>query len=171
MIRGRVEHMLARMTGGRGWLVLVSLIVCLAGTSVFQASALGNNMVDAADAVIGTWQGIIPGGPRAATIMIVRNGDGLAGTFMGYDYDRPVAGQDGKPLDGPTPKVTRRTGLMLIDPKFNGKTLSFKLKLPSRDGGTREADAEMTLADPDNAEMKVTMPGNRPPLVIKMTRE
>ena len=163
--------MLARMMGVRGWLVLVSMIVCLAGSNVFHASAGVNKMADVADDIIGTWQGSIPGGPRAATIMVVRNGDALAGTFMGYDYDRPVAGQDGKAIDGPTPKVMRRTGLMLIDPKLNGKTLSFKLKLPSREGGTREANAEMTLAEADKAEMKVTMPGNRPPLVIQMTRE
>jgi hypothetical protein len=103
--------------------------------------------------------------------MIVRGGGGLVGTFMGYDYDRPVAGKDGKPIEGPAPKVTRRTGLLLVDPKFDGKTLTFRLQLPARDGGTREATGELTLSDADSAQMKLTMPGNRPPLVLKMTRE
>ncbi len=167
MIRDILRGALAR-THGAGWLsVLTALAICLAATIALQAKT---SAADEADAFVGTWQGNIEGGPRAATLMIVRGG-GLVGTFMGYDYDRPVAGKDGKLIEGPTPKVARRTGLLLIDPKFDGKTLTFRLQLPARDGGTREAMGELTLADADSAQMKLTMPGNRPPLVMKMTRE
>lgn len=176
MITDKIKQTFNRRRSGRGPLVTasltaVSLIMFLACMAVFAGGIASDKAIDATDAIVGTWQGNIPGGPRAATIMVVRGADGLVGAFMGYDYDRPVAGNDGSSIDGPTPKVMRRTGLVLAEPKFDGRRLTFKLTLPSRDGGTRQATGELTLADSDNAEMRLTMPGNRPPLVLKMTRE
>lgn len=168
MIRETLRGKRSRSHVARWLSVLTVLALCVSASAALRA---GPGAAEEADAVVGTWQGNIEGGPRAATIMIVRSGGALVGTFMGYDYDRPVAGKDGKAIEGPAPKVARRTGLLLIDPKFDGKTLAFRLQLPSRDGGTREAMGELTLSDADNAQMSLKMPGNRPPLVMKMMRE
>lgn len=126
----------------------------------------------AAASVVGTWHATLPNGLRMATIAVVTEGEGFAGAFVGYDYDQ--ASFD-KPLEG-TPKVKTRSGSLLIAPRLDGSTFTFRVQIrhpsppPNRPPGY-EVSGEIKLAGGDTAELRLSAPHKADPLVLKLTRE
>ena len=123
--------------------------------------------------VVGAWQATLPNGVRAATVSIVPAGEGLAGAFVGYDYDRRTDGAQ-KP-DGP-PKVAVRTGAVLTDVKLEGERLTFKMFLrhpmppPGVPAGF-DIKGEIVLKGGDAAELRLSVPQKTDPLVMQLTRD
>lgn len=126
-----------------------------------------------ASSVVGTWQATAPNGLRVATVSIVPDGGGFAGAFVGYDYGR--ASFD-KPLEGDPPKVTTRTGSLLIAPKLDGDTFTFRVLIrhpsppPNAPPGF-EISGEIKLRGGDTAELKLSAPHKGEPLALKLSRE
>lgn len=126
-----------------------------------------------ASSVVGTWRAAAPNGLRVATISIVPDGEGFAGAFVGYDYER--ASFD-KPLEKDPPKVTTRTGSLLIAPKLDGDTFTFRviIRYPSPPPNAPpgfEISGEIKLRGGDTAELKLSAPHKGEPLALKLSRE
>ena len=159
-----------RARGARTLLALVTLVAA----AVFVANAFARPR-RAADvsAVVGAWQATMPNGVRTATISIVPSGEGLAGTFVGYDYDRTI--DPSRPPEG-TPKVAIRSGAVLTDVKLEGDKLTFKMFLrhpsppPDRPAGVN-VSGEIVLQGGDAAELRLSAPQKPEPLVMKLTRD
>jgi hypothetical protein len=124
--------------------------------------------------VVGAWHASAPNGLRVATLTIVPDGEGFAGAFVGYDYDRALSFD--KPLEGAPPKVSVRSGSLLIAPKLEGHTFTFRVQIrhpsppPDRPAGY-EISGEVKLNGGDTAELKLSAPHKADPLVLKLTRE
>lgn len=140
------------------------------------ASARGEAQTNAdapASSVVGTWRATAPNGLRVATVSIVQDGEGFAGAFVGYDYAQ--ASFD-KPLEGAPPKVTTRTGSLLIAPKLDGDTFTFRVLIrhpsppPNAPPGF-EISGEIKLRGGDTAELKLSAPHKGEPLALKLSRE
>ncbi|HEV2859380.1 MAG TPA: hypothetical protein VGX48_00070 [Pyrinomonadaceae bacterium] len=160
-----------RARGAGGLLTLAALI---AACAVFGADSFARpkRAADAAS-VVGAWQATLPNGLRVATISIVPAGEGLAGAFVGYDYDRRT---DGVQKPDVPPKVTTRTGAVLTDVKLEGDKLTFKMYLrhPSPPPGMPpgfDISGEIVLKGADAAELRMSAPQKTDPLVMKLTRD
>lgn len=159
-----------RARGAGSLLALAALAACAA----FGADSLArpSRAADAAS-VVGAWQATLPNGLRTATVSIVPAGEGLAGVFVGYDYDRRTDGVQ-KP-DG-TPKVAVRTGAVMTDVKLEGDRLTFKMFLrhptppPGMPAGF-DISGEIVLKGGDAAELRLTAPQKTDPLVMQLTRD
>ena len=154
-------------------LLIAGLAAVAAGVSAAAQGAVSPAAGDAAS-FVGTWQATSPGGVRTGTLTLVQGGEGLAGAFVGYDYDRPL--DFTKPAEGPPPKVSMRSGALLSDVKLDGNTLTFKMYLrhpsppPGKPAGF-ELSGEVRFQGGDAAELRLSAPHKPEPLVMKLTRE
>jgi hypothetical protein len=106
--------------------------------------------------IIGTWKGEINQQP-AVEVLLRNDGGKLAGTAVFY----PIRGV------GEEPPAGEKTEVSLIEPQFNGRALSFKIKRP--DGAT--AKIEMKFVSETEAVMKpVDDPDVPEDMVIKMKK-
>lgn len=100
-------------------------------------------------------------------------GGGLAGAFVGCDYDRRTDAAR-KPDD--PPKVAVRTGAVLTDVKLEGERLTFRMYLrhpappPGMPAGF-DISGEIVLKGGDAAELRLTAPQRTEPLVMNLTRD
>ncbi|HEV3468095.1 MAG TPA: hypothetical protein VG148_02160 [Pyrinomonadaceae bacterium] len=127
-----------------------------------------------AAAVVGAWQARLPAGLLAGWLVLVPDGDGLAGAFVGYDYAGPV--NMDKPAEGAPPKIAMRTGSVLRDLKREGDRLTFRMTLrhpsppPGRPAGF-EVTGEVKFEGEGRAELKLSAPVQPEPLTLRLTRE
>jgi hypothetical protein len=153
-------------------LLIVGLAIVAASVTA-KAQDAAKTAGDTAS-IVGTWQAVSQGGVRVGTLTIVQNGDGLAGAFVGYDYDKPVDLK--KPVEGTPPKVAMRTGSLLSDVKLDGNQLTFKLYLrhpsppPGKPAGF-ELSGEVKLQGGDAAELRLSAPHKPEPMIMKLTRD
>jgi len=166
----RLTKYLACARRARGARTLLALAALAAVAAVGADSQARKRAADAAS-VVGAWQGTLPNGMRAATISIVPSGDGLAGAFVGYDYERRTDSPAGAP-----PKVSVRSGAVLTDVKLEGDRLTFKMYLrhPSPPAGRPagvDISGEIVLQGGDAAELRLSAPQKTEPLVMKLTRD
>src|SRR3712207_845610 len=109
-----MRHVNPKARPGAALLAAVcSLLVGLGATAVSAAQ----------DAILGTWHFSSPDGKtRVATINVRSEAEKLAGDFVGYEYDRSddAAGEK---------KVVAKLESPLIEPRFDGKALTFKVKI------------------------------------------
>ena len=149
-----------------------AVAACLFAAARGEAQTTNTNAN--ASTVVGSWRATSPNGLRVATLAIVPDGDGFAGAFVGYDYDRAISFD--KPLEGAPPKVKTRTGSPLSAPKLDGDTFTFKVLIrhpsppPNKPAGY-EVSGEIKLGGGDNAELRLSAPHKPDPLVLKLTRE
>jgi hypothetical protein len=136
--------------------VVPSLIVSaltVAGSS-FQTGQGQNG------AIVGTWQGKFEKENLPAITLILREeGDKLTGSVISYKYRTDNEGH---------PELEKKYEEPLTDPKFDGKTLSFKMKFEVEEGKTIELAQEMRLLGGDKAELNEV---GKPNESIRMTRE
>ena len=152
-------HVNSKARAGAG--LLVAAVALLA---VFNAA--GAKLTSAPqDAILGTWHFTTPDGKtRVATVEVKSEGDKLAGTFTGYEYDK-------RDDDSGEKKVVAKLESPLIDPKFDGKALTFKVKVqpPRADMQPMEMEIEMKLTGANEGETRIVGRPEAPPL--KATRE
>lgn len=99
----------------------------------------------------GTWHFTTPDGKtRVATIEVKSEGEKLAGTFVGYEYDR-------RDDEGGEKKVVAKLESPLIDAKFDGKALTFKVNVrpPRADVPPMEMEVEMRLSGENEGETRI----------------
>ena len=128
-------------------------------------AAGANSTPEAQDAILGTWHFTTPDGKtRVATVDVKSEGGKLAGTFVGYQYDK----RDDEPGEK---KVVAKMESPLIDPKFDGKALTFKVKLqpPRADMQPMEMEIEMKLTGENEGESRIVGRPEAP--ALKATRE
>ena len=162
----------ARRARGAGSLLALAALVATCAALGADSLARPKRAADPAS-VVGAWQGTLPNGLRAATVSIVPSGDGWAGAFVGYDYDRRT--DETSPPDG-TLKVATRTGAVLTDVKLEGARLTFKMYLrhPSPPPGMPagfDISGEIILKGGDAAELRLSAPQKTEPLVMKLKRD
>ena len=150
----------------------IAFAVCLFASA--RGEAQTTNMKANPSTIVGSWRATSPNGLRVATLTIVPDGEGFAGAFVGYDYDRAVSFD--KPLEGPPPKVTTRSGSPLFTPELVGDTFTFKVQIrhpspPPNQPASHEVSGEIKLAGGDDAELRLSAPRKPEPLVLKLTRE
>jgi hypothetical protein len=127
-----------------------------------------------AASVVGVWHASLPTGLRMATLTVVPDGEGFGGAFVGYDYGRKV--DFGKPLEGPPPPVSIRTGSLLTGARLEGGSFIFKVFLrhpsppPGKPAGY-EVTGEVRLNSGDAAELRLSAPHKPEPMILKLTRE
>ena len=125
----------------------------------------------AAEPFVGVWEALLPNGLRAGSLAVVpAAGGGVAGAFVGYDYDRTSGGS------GESPKVTTRTGSALIAPALGGGALTFsmQLRMTSPPPGAPEyfdVRGEMRLTGEGAGELKLFSPRAAEPLTLRLARE
>ena len=165
-VAGSVSAAIALVAFG----VLVAF--CSAGAALAQEGAKPSP--GGAAAVTGAWHATLPTGLRVATLTIVPDGEGFGGAFVGYDYDRKL--DFSKPVEGPPPQVSIRSGSMLKGARLEGDTLTFKIYLrhpsppPGRPAGY-EVSGEAKFAGGDAAELRLSAPNKPEPMVLKLKRE
>ena len=145
----------------------VALGVTCAAASVYSFG-VGQGPKDAArtfpqSTLPGTWHFTTPDGKtRVATIDVRTEGEKLAGTFVGYQYDK---GDD----EGGEKKVVAKLESPLIDPKFDGKALTFKVKVqpPRADMQPMEMEVEMKLTGENEGETRLIGRPEAPALKAK----
>jgi hypothetical protein len=129
-------------------------------------NAAGANLTSAAqDAILGTWHFTTPDGKtRVATIDVKSEAGKLAGAFTGYEYDK-TDGEAGEK------KVVAKLESPLIDPKFDGKALTFKVKIqpPRADMQPMEMEIELKLTGENEGETRIVGRPEAP--ALKATRE
>jgi hypothetical protein len=127
-----------------------------------------------AASIVGAWHATLPTGLRIATLTVAPDGEGFGGAFVGYDYAGKVDFQ--KPLEGPPPRVSTRSGSMLTGAKLEGDTFTFKVFIrhpsppPGKPAGY-EVTGEVKLAGGDAAELRLSAPHKPEPMLLKLTRE
>ena len=154
-----MRHVDSKTRAGAGLLVAaLSLLAVL--------NAAGASLTSAAqDAILGTWHFTTPDGKtRVATIDVKSEGGKLAGTFTGYEYDRRDDADGEK-------KVVAKLESPLIDPKFDGKALTFKVKVqpPRADMQPMEMEIELKLTGENEGETRIVGRPEAP--ALKATRE
>jgi BlaR1 peptidase M56 len=115
--------------------------------------------------LLGTWNFTTPDGKtRVATINVKSEGGKLAGTFVGYEYDK-------RDDEGGEKKAVAKLESPLIDPKFDGKALTFKVKIQPRQADTQpmEIEIEMKLTGENEGETRILGRPEAP--ALKATRE
>lgn len=147
----------------------VALVVTCAAASAYSFS-VGQESKDAArtfpqTSLLGTWHFTTPDGKtRVATIDVKSEEGKLAGTFVGYEYD--------KRHDEPgEKKVVAKLESALFDPKFDGKALTFKVKIqpPRPDVQPMEMEVEMRLTGENEGETRIIGRPEAP--ALKASRE
>jgi beta-lactamase regulating signal transducer with metallopeptidase domain len=116
-------------------------------------------------AIMGTWHFTTPDGKtRMATVNVKPDGEKLAGTFVGYEYDK-------RDDEGGEKKVVAKLESPLIDPRFDGKALTFKVKIqpPRADVQPLEMEIEMKLTDENEGETRIVGRPEAP--ALKATKE
>lgn len=152
-------------------IMLAALLLSAAGSAFAQEGA---KPAAGAAALTGTWHATLPTGLRMATLTIVPDGEGFGGAFVGYDYDRKMDFR--KPVEGPPPQVSTRSGSMLTGARLEGDTFIFKVFLrhpsppPGKPAGY-EVSGEVKLTGGDTAELRLSAPHKPEPMVLKLTRE
>ena len=111
----------------------------------------------AADSIAGTWEGKTEGVP-AITITIKQDGDRLSGSVTFYRIED----------DGSGPRVTGKQTRDLINPKFDGKILSYQVK--GRNDETIDQQMEITGKDEAVIKMRRAINGNTDYVPVKLTR-
>jgi hypothetical protein len=121
-------------------------------------AALAGGPLAAESPLAGTWQGKLDGVP-AVTLTVKEEGRGWSGTIVFY-----------KIVDeGSGPQVAGKDTSVLVDPKLEGKSLSFQVKHPN--------DAligfrfELTGNGEGELKGKTTQTGGGGPPPIKMTKD
>lgn len=166
----------AREAGGLSAFAALLLLAALACGGVEARAQDGAKPAAAGGAasVVGAWHATLPTGLRMATLTVVPDGEGFGGAFVGYDYAGKVDFQ--KPLEGPPPPVSIRSGSMLTATKLEGATFTFKVFLrhpsppPGKPAGY-EVSGEVRLTGGDTAELRLSAPHKPDPMVLKLTRE
>jgi len=168
----------AREAGGlSAFALLFSLaaLVCAGAGGAARAQEAAKPAAGGAAAIVGTWHATLPTGLRIATLTVVPDGEGFGGAFVGYDYEGKV--DFGKPLEGPPPKVSTRSGSMLTGARLEGDTFRFKVYLrhpstppPGKPAGY-EVSGEVRLTGGDTAELRLSAPHKPEPMILKLTRE
>ncbi len=129
-------------------------------------NAAGSSLTPAAqDAILGTWHFTTPDGKtRVATVDVKSEAGKLGGTFVGYEYDE---GGD----DHGEKKVVAKMESPLLDPKFDGKALNFKVKIqpPRPDVPPIEMEIELKLTGENEGEAKIV--GRPEAATLKAARE
>jgi hypothetical protein len=152
-------------------IALAALLLLSAGAARAQE---GGRPAASSSSVVGAWHATLPTGLRIATLTVVPDGEGFGGAFVGYDYDRKI--DFGKPVEGPPPQVSTRTGSMLTGARLEGDTFFFKVFLrhpsppPGKPAGY-EVSGEVRLTGGDTAELRLSAPHKPGPMVLKLTRE
>lgn len=124
--------------------------------------------------LVGAWQARLPTGLLAGMLVLVPEGERLGGAFVGYDYAGPLDME--KPVEGPPPAISMRTGSLVQDAKLEGDTLIFKMFLrhpsppPGRPGGF-EVTCAVKFQGGDKAELRLSAPQQPEPLLLRLTRE
>lgn len=157
-----------------GLVVLAALLaLCSSGAARAQEGAKPAPNGGAAS-VTGAWHATLPTGLRVATLAIVPDGEGFGGAFVGYDYDRKMDLR--KPVEGPPPQVSIRSGSLLTGARLEGNTLTFKIYLrhpqppPGKPAGY-EVSGEVKFGGGDTAELRLSAPHKPEPMVLKLKRE
>lgn len=154
-----MRHCNSKARGGAA--LLVAAFSLLAAVNAAGAGLIYADQ----EAILGTWHFTTPDGKtRVATIEVKSEGGKLAGTFVGYEYDK----RDDEPGEK---KVVAKLESPLIDPKFDGKALTFRVKIqpPRADLQPMEMEIEMRLTGDNEGETKIVGRPGAPPL--KATRE
>jgi hypothetical protein len=155
-------------------LTLATLTLAVPHTTTRAQEASKSASSGGAASIVGAWHATLPTGLRMATLTIVSDGDGFGGAFVGYDYERKVDFQ--KPLEGPPPRVSTRSGSMLTGTKLAGDTFTFKVFIrhpsppPGKPAGY-EVSGEVKLMGGDAAELRLSAPHKPEPMILKLTRE
>ena len=163
----------AREAGSVSAVALFVLLALACGAARAQESPKPAAAPGAAS-IVGAWQATLPTGLRMATLAVVPNGEGFGGAFVGYDYDQKMDFR--KPLEGPPPRVSTRSGSMISDARLEGDTFTFKVYIrhpsppPGRPAGY-EVTGEVRLLGGDEAELRLSAPHKPEPLVLKLKRE
>ena len=140
------------------------LVTALSLLAVVHAAG-ANPISEPRGDILGTWHFTTPDGKtRVATIEVKSEGDKLAGTFVGYEYDK-------RDNDDGEKKVVAKLESPLIDPKFDGKALTFKVKVqpPRPDLPPMEMEIEMKLTGENEGETRIVGRPEAP--ALKATRE
>ena len=122
------------------------LIAALAGGSTAAESPLA-----------GTWEGKMDGVP-AVTLTLKEAGGALSGTIVFYKIVD----------DGSGPKVAGKDTAVLVNPKQEGKVLSFQVKGPN--DALIDFQMEFTANGEGDLKGKATRTGGGEPPRMKMTR-
>ncbi|MET0622417.1 MAG: hypothetical protein ABW250_05505 [Pyrinomonadaceae bacterium] len=168
----------ARGAGGssaRGRLLMLAALVCACAAGAARAQEASKTPAAAgANSIVGAWHATLPSGLRVATLTVVPDGGGFGGAFVGYDYERPSDPR--KPLEGPPPRVSIRTGSLLTAARLEGNAFTFKFYLrhpsppPGKPAGY-EVTGEVRFTGGDTAELRVSAPHKPEPMILKLTRE
>jgi hypothetical protein len=168
----------AREAGGSSALAVLLTLAALAFVGApTRARAQGASKpasTGGAASVVGAWHATLPTGLRVAALTVVADGDGFGGAFVGYDYERKV--DFSKPVEGPPPRVSTRSGSLLKGARLEGDTFTFKVFIrhpsppPGKPAGY-EVSGEVRLTGGDTAELRLSAPHKPEPMVLKLTRE
>jgi hypothetical protein len=162
------------MAGGLFTSVAALLLVVCASAAVALAQEGRKPASVGAASIVGAWHATLPTGLRLATLTVVPDGEGFGGAFVGYDYGGKV--DFGKPLEGPPPQVSIRSGSMLTGATLEGDAFTFKVYLrhpsppPGKPAGY-EVTGEVKITGGDTAELRLSAPHKPEPMVLKLTRE
>lgn len=154
--------------------VLTFAALAADGPGVRQDDKPPQSNAPATDSYVGVWDALLPNGLRAGSLAVVPAAGGVAGAFVGYDYERPT--DPSTPPAGGTPKVSTRTGSALIAPKLDGGVLAFsmQLRMTSPPPGAPEyfdIRGEMRLNGDGTGELKLFSPRKPEPLTLRLTRD
>ena len=168
----------ARVAGGAfasAALIMLAALVCAGAGGAARAQEGSKPAASGgAASIVGAWHATLPTGLRLATLTVVPDGEGFGGAFVGYDYQGKVDFQ--KPLEGPPPPVSIRSGSMLTGARLAGDTFTFKVYIrhpsppPGKPAGY-EVTGEVKLSGGDTAELRLSAPHKPEPMVLKLTRE
>ena len=165
----------AREAGGVSALAVLFTLAALASAVPQRAArAQGAANTPAAASIVGAWHATLPTGLRIATLTVVPDGEGFGGAFVGYDYEGKV--DFSKPVEGPPPRVSTRSGSMLTGARLEGDAFTFKVFIrhpsppPGKPAGY-EVSGEVRLTGGDAAELRLSAPHKPGPMVLKLTRE
>jgi hypothetical protein len=149
-----MHHVNSKARGGVALLVTAFSLLALLNTVGAHVIYMDQ------DDILGTWHFTTPDGKtRVATVNVKSEGGKLAGTFTGYEYDK----RDDEPGEK---KVVAKMESPLIDPKFDGKALTFKVKIqpPQADMQPMEMAIEMKLTGRNEGETRIIGRPEAPPL-------
>jgi len=132
--------------------------IAMKSRGLILITALASGPLAAESPIAGTWQGKLDGVP-AVTLTVKEEGRTWSGTIVFY-----------KILDdGSGPRVAGKDTSVLVNPKLEGKVLSFQVK------GQNDAliGFQMELTGNGEGELKgkATQTGGGAPPPVKMTRE
>jgi hypothetical protein len=157
-------------------LALTFAALAARGTDTARGDEPARTLPAAPDAAsyVGVWDALLPNGVRAGSLAVVPAAGGVAGAFVGYDYERPT--DSSTPTAGGTPKIATRTGSTLIAPKLDGGVLAFSMQLRMTNpppGAPEFFDirGEMRLTGDGTGELKLSSPRKPEPLTLTLTRD